>query len=176
MTHYYGRSHTKRQRYVAPIGTSSSNPAKNFIYYEVYCSGSSCDKTLLQNGLNSQTTDDPRWFKNTLHSIDGDGGTTKVAEISADDSAITIHDIDNSNLGKTVVSLDYDGSKGYPKKVALRNNTNRWLIYNKYDNSATTNRQDVEFLKVGGSWAGDNETNTTTHNNASINTNRRSMW
>ena len=69
----YGRTHAPRYRFTGYIGDS-------LIYYEAYCSGTGCDKTLLPNSTLSRFTDDPRWFKNTKHtsSTDGDIGTVYV--------------------------------------------------------------------------------------------------
>ena len=73
-------------------------------------------------------------------------------------------------------NLVYNASKGYPYKTTMENNASRWLIYNKYDANDTRNEFEVEFDKRGSSWAGKNETNTTTGANATVKTNRRSMW
>ncbi|MFK5855981.1 MAG: hypothetical protein QM503_07605, partial [Bacteroidota bacterium] len=60
-TMLYGRTHAPRQTFEGPDGNVS-------MYYEVYCSGAACNKALLQDGTDSNTTDDPRWFINTKHS------------------------------------------------------------------------------------------------------------
>ena len=68
VVYYYGRTNAPRQRFVSPKGTAS-DPAVDFIYYEVSCSGIGCDKTLLQGGMDSNSTDDSRWYINANHSI-----------------------------------------------------------------------------------------------------------
>jgi hypothetical protein len=175
--HYYGRSHATRHRFITPEGTST-NPAKALIYYEVYCSGSSCDKTLLQNGLNSKTTDDPRWYINEKHNVNNYGKTTSAQQKGTANLVYmpSGSSIDNSEVGVSKVPLVYDGTKNYPYKATMLNNASSWLIYNKYNASAQSNEFEVEFTNKANGWAGQHETNTTTNPTAIDNTNRRLMW
>jgi deoxyribose-phosphate aldolase len=55
-------------------------------------------------------------------------------------------------------------------------NASNWLIYNKYDAAALVNEFSVEFDKASTGWSGEHETNTTKADNATLKTNRRSMW
>ena len=163
----YGRTHTQRQQFIGTEGNAS-------IFYEVYCSGSHCNKTLLPNGVASKIADDPRWFVNTIHSPSTDG---KVSNVTQKGGASTVTTNTPSHAtGKTTVSLHYDGTKGYPYKTTMEINTAKWLIYNKYNPNATTNEFETEFISESSGWAGMHETNATTKRNASDNTNRRLMW
>lgn len=166
VTHYYGRSHSPRYRYTDKNGTA-------FIYYEVFCNGIECDKTLLQNGINSKTTDDPRWFINENHTVEFGRAISvnqkNAANISS--SATTGNHPDS-------VDLLYNESKGYPYKATMDINSSRFLIYDKYtqDINKSVNSFEVEFIGNAGSWAGVHATDTKTVDTASTKTNRRSMW
>ena len=170
ITHYYGRSHSPRQKFVYPIGTAAT-PAVDFIYYEVFCNsngGTSCNKALLQNGSASSTTDDPRWFVNTLHTATyGSAGTITPKSLVTGTTATGNHQ-DSTNLV-------YTGT-GFPYKTTMQQSASNWLIYNKYNPAATRNDFDVEFINASGSWAGKDRANSTTNSSSSLKSNRRSMW
>jgi hypothetical protein len=174
ITYYYGRTNAPRQVFVAPIGTAG-NPAIDFIYYEVFCSGAGCDKSQLPNGLDANSTDDPRWFINTNHTSGfGDAGSVNQKGFAVGSGAVTGSVTSGNHQDST--SLVYNASKGYPYKTTMENNASNWLIYNKYDGNDTNNEFQVEFINAAGSWAGTHETNTTTNSNAAPKTNRRTMW
>ena len=166
-TFVYGRTHAPRYRFTGPDGNAS-------IYYEIYCSGGSCDKNLLPNGPDVNSTDDPRWFINSSHSSSS-GTIWNVKQKGKSD--INATDITTGSDTKSVQSLHYkyEESKGYPYKATMENNASDWLIYNKYKPNAKTNEFEVEFVKSG-DWTGEHETNTTTDKHAKAITNRRSMW
>jgi len=166
-TFYYGRVHAPRQSIIGNEGNIS-------IYYEVYCSGSGCNKALLQDGNNSQTTDDPRWFINSNHTtIYGNAGN--IVQKSTPTHVLQTHA--STGAANDYVSLSYDGRRGYPYKTTMKTtNSSEWLIYNKYNSNATNNESEVEFLKTNHGWTGKHETNTTTDTNASNKTNKRLAW
>jgi len=161
--HYYARNHSPRYRFTDNNGTA-------FIYYEVYCSGVDCNTTLLQNGVDSNTTDDPRWFVNTRHTnaFGSAGVITQRGNSIVSGTTTTGNHLDSS-------FILYDGTRGYPYKTTMNTSSSNWLIYNRYNPNATTNSFNVEFTRDG-SWAGVHETNTHTPRNAATQTNRRSMW
>ncbi len=165
ITHYYGRNHSPRYRFKDNNGTA-------FIYYEVYCSGTDCDTTLLQNGSNSKTTDDPRWFINTLHN-DGFGSAGAVTQ-RAVTPIVTGSDATGNHQDSSFIL--YDSSRGFPYKTTMNTNSSNWLVYNKYDINATSNSFEVEFMKSDSSWAGVHETDSNTNKTGATKTNRRSMW
>ena len=165
--HYYGRTH-------APTQTIEGSDGNISMFYEVFCNIGTCDKTLLQDGINSKTTDDPRWFVNTHHT-NGFGTAAQTATQQKNASNISITREANGNH-PDFIGLHYNGSSGYTYKATMENNASGWLIYNKYNPNATTNEFDVEFVNPGASWAGIHETNTTTDNDASNKTSRRIMW
>lgn len=168
-TFIYGRTHAPRKRFVGTSGV-------DFVYYEAYCYGTdsfnvSCDKSFLPNGLNSTSTDDPRWFINSSHtSPSGNAGS-----VNQKGSASVVAESSGTLTGTpATANLTYDGTK-YPYKATMENNASSWLIYNKYKENVTKNEFEVEFLNSG-NWEGDHETNTTTDTNSSSITNRRIMW
>ena len=173
--HYYGRTHAPRNRFVGPTGNA-------FIYYEVFCNGVGCDKTLLQNGHNSRVTDDPRWFRNEAHVVasHGSAGAADGSDITQKNAAnVTTGTLDNNTtLGQTTAPLTYNENRGYPYKATMENNASGFLIYNKYDttNTSRTNEFEVEFVNTDGNWAGKADSSATTREIGSKKTNRRSMW
>ena len=168
VTYYYGRSHSPRYRF-------TENNATAFIYYEVFCDGVGCDKRQLQNRVNSQTTDDPRWFINTNHTADF-GQAINVTQRNAG-TIVTATSVPTGNDPDSV-NLSYDASRGYPYKTTMEINSSNFLIYDKYtqDVNKSFNTFEVEFIGNGGSWAGVHETDTKTKDSATSKTNRRSMW
>ena len=170
--HYYGRTHAPRQQFIYPKGLTTSDPAIAFIYYEVYCSGTGCDKTLLQDGLTSNTTDDPRWFVNTQHT----SGYGNANTIKQKNSLNIVTATNASGNAPDSTNLVYTGGKGYPYRTTMENNASNWLIYDKYNPGVIANEFDVEFLKSSSNWAGVHETDNNTKDTASDKTNKRSMW
>jgi len=172
--HYYGKTHVPRQRFVGEDGNAT-------IYYEVYCSGSTCNKALLQNGLNSQISDDPRWFINTKHTADyGVPGDVNQKTYSVGTGYVKQTQAASGNAvnnGKyDYVGLHYTGERGYPYKTTMENNASGWLLYDPYDPNTNKNDFEVEFINAASNWAGKRETDTATKRNASDQTNRRIMW
>ena len=165
-TFIYGRTHAPRYIFTGNLGRA-------FIYYEAYCSGTinanPCVKELLPNGVNSNSTDDPRWYINRTH-IASSGVTGAVVQKGSTYIDATLTSINPAN-----VALSYTGSS-YPYKATMQNSPSLWLVYDKYKVSPTTNEFEVEFINTHSNWAGKNETDTTTINSATNRTNRRSMW
>ncbi|MEA3330773.1 MAG: hypothetical protein U9Q29_03665 [Campylobacterota bacterium] len=171
-TFLYGRTHASRQRYTGDTGTAN-------IYYEAYCfgtdtTGNDCNKTLLPNGVNSDRTDDIRWFINPFH-LSNSGNAGKVVE---KDSLfrVTSAGITTGNHPDNSTLMTYNKSQGFPYKTTMENNASRWLIYNEDDPTATRNEFPVEFEGGDSGWSGKHETNTTTKDPGTATTNRRSMW
>jgi hypothetical protein len=167
-TFYYGRTHASRQRF-------SQNDAAALIYYEVYCSGSGCDRSLLQNSDNLRTVDDPRWFINLSHDATLDGAVGAVAQ-KVNTGSVTTGTATQANPASVDISYVDSATKGYPYQTTMENQASTWLIYNKYNENDTTNEFDVEFVNPNANWAGIHETNTTTKTDATEKTNRRTMW
>jgi len=167
LTFVYGRTHVQRHRFTGDTGTA-------LVYYEIYCNGTidgnSCKKSLLPNGLNSTTTDDPRWFVNPDHNTsDGVVGNVSQKRNSG---------VSSTNVLSNSISLHYlnASTKGYPYKTTMQNQASNWLIYNPFNINDDSNEFEVEFIGGSGEWVGVSETQTSTNKNASSKTNRRSMW
>ena len=174
ITHYYARTNAPRQRFIAPAGNTA--PAIDFIYYELYCDNPLMCKALLPNGLASNTTNDPRWFVNTLH-------TNNYGRAEQRATGITQKYVNPDKVSGTMptgnhqdfTDLRYNETK-YPYKATMENNASGWLIYNKYNIDAEFNEFEVEFDGGTSNWAGKHETDVTTKANGAYKTNRRSMW
>ena len=173
--HYYGKTNAPRQRFVAPEGTSE-HPATDFIYYEVYCNlNTGCDKTSLQGGIDSNSTNDPRWFINNTHTPNfGTAGVINQKGYTPSSGYVRGTTPTGNHLDST--NLIYNTNKGYPYKTTMENKASNWLLYNKYNILDTHNEFEVEFDNNNSNWAGAHETDTTTKLNASPRTNRRTMW
>ncbi|UCM99882.1 DUF3344 domain-containing protein [Sulfurimonas sp. SWIR-19] len=165
--HYYGRTN-------APRTTINGSDGNVSVYYEVFCNGATCNKSLLQDGNSSTSTDDPRWFVNTKHTNDA-GTAAQTATVQKNGVNVNITREANGNH-PDYIGVHYNGSSGYPYKATMENNASGWLIYNKYNANATTNEFQVDFVNPNANWAGIYETNATTNKNASDKTNRRLMW
>ena len=170
ITHYYGRNNSQRQVFSTPVGTTAS-PANDFIYYEVFCDGAGCYKTLLQNGVDSNISDDPRWFINENHTS-AYGTAGNINQKGA--GYVTATDSTGNHQDST--DIIYDNPRGYPYKATMETNSSNWLIYNKYNSVATSNTFEVEFVNATSSWAGKDEANSTTQSSGASKTNRRTMW
>ncbi len=174
-TFIYGHTHAPRYRF-------SSNTETALIYFESFCyatdsSGTTCNKTLLPNGNGSLSTDDPRWFINTLHtSTSGNAGSVNQRGFAIGAGFVT-GSIDSSvTPAQAALNYNASGTKGYPYKTTMENNASSWLIYNKYNAAATKNEFEVEFEGSSSQWTGKHETNTTTIKSGTDKTNRRTMW
>jgi hypothetical protein len=170
--HYYGRTHTPRQKYIGADGDA-------FIYYEVYCDLSNDgNKSLLQDEFNSKYTDDPRWYVNTKHKTLRDGQVNAINQkgYAAGSGNVNATTIDTATPTKAHLHYGSASTKGYPYKATMETNASGWLIYNKYNKDAKKNEFEVEFINSSGAWAGERETDSTTKKNAADITNRRLMW
>lgn len=175
VTMLYGRTHASRQRYEDSSGTAN-------IYYESYCfgttNGNTCNKTLLPNGIDSNRTDDIRWYINSEHNINSDGNVSIVLE--KDGTNINANDIvdatDNPTTNPSIINISYDETLGYPYKTTMENNASRWLIYNRDNPTATRNYFSVEFEEAVDEWCGESNTSSTTTTTGAARSNRRSMW
>lgn len=171
-TFIYGRTHAPRYRFESNSGTA-------FIYYESFCSGTdssgnSCNKSLLPNGTASLSKDDPRWFTNTLHTTAY--GTVNTVSQKGGATSVTATTPSSTNPAQSTLTYVDSSIKGYPYKTTMQNTASSWLIYNRYNASATTNEFEVEFEDSKNDWIGVNDSNVTTKQSGTKRTNRRTMW
>ncbi len=172
-TMYYGRVHTSRNR----VGCVNSAACTAIIplYYEIYASNSSDPLIANVSSGNLLSIDDINWYQNTIHTTD-DGNITGRFE-PKNISAISNF---NNSLNDSVVDFknaffSYTGNKGYPYKTSIDINASEWLIYHRFNNTATKNSFELEFNSAG-NVAGKHIGVSGSDSNASINTNRRITW
>ena len=169
--HYYGRTHASRQRYSGSEGVAN-------IYYEVYCfdnpDGKDCNKSMLQDGTNSNRSSDIRWYINSKHT--SENGVAGV--VTEKDNINNVTEANTTGNHPDVTTLmKYNGSQGYPYKTTMENNASEWLIYNAKDINSNKNKFSVEFESNNSiGWSGAHETNTSTKTSDVTRVNRRSMW
>ncbi len=142
-TFLYGRAHAAKHYFVGDSGSAN-------IYFEAYCYGATCAKSLLPNGNDSKRTSDVRWYINEAHQA-GDGKVQGlVTPVPIGYSAIT-----PPSNGKSNSTITYDGSKSYPYTGELELNADAHLVD---DNSKSFQ---AEFSKDG-AWAGRGDSDSTT--------------
>ena len=175
-TFYYGRVHAPIQRGRSPMTTR--------LYYEIYCDD--CNLTDF-NITGNETTGG--WFINTHHDNELlQGHVTNFHSIGStqfnkgagpvDNAATQLNDIVDGNETIVLIKVNdlHDRVEMTPSKD--------WLLYNIYNESATTNDFDVEFFGRG-QWAGQGTVDTEgadiigkslEDNSTSERTNRRIAW
>lgn len=165
VTFLYARVHTPRTRIASDEGNAS-------IYYEIYCSGSECDKTLLPDASASTYSDDPRWFTNSKHPQNfGNAGVTSQkrgshVEISRSSNGVV----------QDYITLKYNATS-FPYKTTMQNEATPWLIYNKYNPNTDKVEFEVEFEGASSDWIGTVEENVTATDKTDIKrANRRLSW
>ena len=177
ITFIYGRAHAPRYRVECTAAGACSNSNKPaLIYYEFYSNPNAADANLSLRqtiaGDTDRSSDALLWFNNPQHAVNDDGNITGSSQKIA--SEITQVSIDNS-ASPTSIVYQYSGNSGYPYKGTIGLNTQSWLIYNKFNASATQNEFEIEFNKDKGEVAG-HDTNATGGNSANTNTARRIRW
>ncbi len=183
ITFIYGRVHAPRYRVECSgtgncsTATSPNQPLKFYteFYYDAAASveANSTLTTLSQEA--DRSVDSIRWYTNTQHNEGRDGNITSVIQ-----RYVTTSPISRSGATLTFTSgvafddFEYDSSsEGYPYKATMQIISQPWLIYNRFDDSATANDFELEFnaKKLGGATGGVDDSNMT-----SPNTSRRIRW
>ncbi len=178
ITFLYARTNVPRSRFI------ESDTYNVNLYYESFCYATDkynndCNRSLLPDGIDSNITNDPRWFINTKHNHTDNifGKAEKVKEIKGR----TFVETEEQPTGdhQDSVTLKYE-KKIFPYKTTMQNNASSWLIYRKYDATAKTNEFEVEFNKKSGEsgWIGVSEEDVanTKSVDTTTRTNRRTMW
>ena len=171
--YYYGRTHAPRAKFI-DNATVVNHDA--FIYYEVFCNGAGCDKTLLQDSTDSNVSDDPRWFINTQHTSFY-GAASNVTEKRASGTVITATPPTGNHQDK--VTVKYSGNKGYPYVTTMQNDAPSWLIYNKFNVNADKNEFSLEFNKNAGGYVGSGKSTkdiNVQHSDSSSSNENKSWW
>ncbi|MBD3842579.1 MAG: hypothetical protein IE909_11985, partial [Campylobacterales bacterium] len=149
--HYYGRSNILRQKFIGNVGDAN-------ITYEIYCSGTDCNKSMLPNGSSSVISDDPRWFINAIHSDDA-GSAGPVVQTNGR-TAVSATTAIGNHPDKTTIT--YNKSKGYSYQTTMLYTPSSWLIYDAYNPNASTQAFKVEFVNPESTMTGSGETNIST--------------
>ena len=149
---YYARAYVPDSKIIGNSGTVKG-------HYEIYCSGSGCNKALLPQGAASKGSDDPRWWINESHT--SGYGKMKVIKQKRTPVHVTLNGASPSGSATENIPLLYDEQRGYPYKATMKIIPNRWLIYNKYNANADHNEFDVKF-EGNGEWAGKNSSKSAT--------------
>jgi hypothetical protein len=147
----YAKAHTPRTKI-------NGNKGEADIFYEIYCYGSGCDKSLLPDGETSSNSDDPRWWINTKHTFN----FGQAISITQRRTPSNVSSTTPSGNHPDKVTLTYNKKAGYPYRAVMQILPSSWLIYNKYNPNATTNDFEVEFHNDNSGWVGSGETDVST--------------
>jgi hypothetical protein len=172
--HYYGKTHAPKLTVAcesSPCSTGVGNNlynAQELIYFVVYCNPTEVTCSTATNlPAGSVQTNDIRWWTNTYHDVNVtqyiDGIIGNISEVAA-----TGHVDENASARAQVTTykydsiITYDGNYSYPYDAIMQMQSSDWLIYDKDDNTSTTNKFTIEF--IGNSdWSGKHEEDTTTN-------------
>ncbi len=177
-TFVYGRVHMPRVRAMC----SGSPCAGNMTFFFEFYGDKDANTTLITNLVGTpapRSLDSVNWYRNTAHNTNvGDGNVTSSTTNIPGTVTYTI------NGGSTSSAIyNYSGTQGYPFKGTINvndtNNTQTWLIYDKYNAAANQVHGELEFYGPGewssttGAESTIQDKNDTTRNK---NTNRRIRW
>ncbi|BCD62675.1 hypothetical protein NitYY0826_C1558 [Nitratiruptor sp. YY08-26] len=169
---YYGRVHAPD----ASVNKFSTNNAKVNLYYEVYDPNRSDPAGIEGN----ESIDDLGWYVNTAHTQTSFGKVFNIYYknsdiLSAANAPLSKATLQGYSNGTQKLIFSYDGSKEYPFRARLNINASSWLIYNQFDNNATTNSFSVLFVHSG-IWHGVGDFKQTDEINSSKEEERRINW
>jgi len=172
-TFLYGRAHAPRYRVDCSSSTGDCASQPLLIYFEFYSKDSNLP---LRQSIASdlqRSTDAILWFRNANHAAT-DGNTTSVTQRYIASSPISESVITHGNIDRQTYT--YSGNDGYPYKASMELNASRWLIYNRFDDNATSNNFQLEFNAGPGNKAGTDNLGGGADTGAGANTNRRIRW
>lgn len=198
---YYGRAHGVDSRVRTADQNTTTAQGNVRVNFEIYCSSdgrSWCNDpallALLPNVANTPHGEDRGWFKNIwqfgyeennasdrnygLADLDGvigrksgDGNVT----VNTTRQTVSGNTINPSEIGFKSYGVTYDGKKGYPHTVIMRNQPDPWLVFDPKNVNGGFNEFTIEFYKPN-AWVGSSKTDTSTDSDASVNPSRRIMW
>ena len=175
-TFFYGRAHMARTRSMCGLGNCNGYAT---FFYEIYGNASLPNyNAALVPDLTKPSIDSVNWYKNTLHDPATDGNVTGAAPST---DVTTNFAVDGSTTKATFVYNP--ANNGFPYKVSIDvfapAQTQRWLIYDKYNNLATKVTGPLEFYGPG-KWSSTHGADTSVQDdntsNIKNNTNRRIRW
>ncbi|SMC10101.1 Calx-beta domain-containing protein [Nitratiruptor tergarcus] len=169
---YYARIHAPD----ASVNKFSTNNAKVNLYYEVYDPNRSDPASIEGN----ESIDDLGWYVNTAHTQTSFGKVFNIFYKNSDILSTANAPLSKATLqgysnGTQKLLFSYDGSKEYPFRARLDINASSWLIYNQFDDNATTNSFSVLFVHPG-IWHGVGDFKQTDEINSSKEEERRINW
>lgn len=169
ITHYYGRVHAPDQRFEGTNGVAQ-------IYYEVYCDD--CNKTLY-NVSDTESIDSINWFKNLRHDLVTDGNVSVFDAVG--NVRFGLNYPTATATSQTTAVLD--GQEGQNVSIDAAPYTDKidftpspWMIFNRFNQNATTDDFIVEFINTASDWAGEGSLGQTVDLNVSTRQNRRLDW
>ncbi len=165
VTFVSGRVHAPRYRVDGSDGNAT-------IYYEVYCSTCTPNSGNFGGTIGALSVDDINWYQNPVHNVAIDGNITNSIPRGSYVSQSAI----NQTLSTTQLAYSYNENRGYPYKTTVDLTSNNWLIYSRFDPTATVVPFEIEFNNGGGKWVGKSKNSNSVDSNASTNTNRRLLW
>lgn len=163
-TFYYGQVYVQEQRFV---GNGAGQPF--FINYEVYSTSNRIRRADF-NLTGWESPDNVNWYNNTRH-LDNTPGDFNTS--------IPVARAINDNPGMTFTKMSFQRlqlTHTAPHKDKIVLTPSPWLVFNRFDNAATTFDFLVEFLEGDSTWAGEGRLGDTVDANVSTRQNRRIDW
>jgi hypothetical protein len=170
ITHYYGRVHAPDYRFEI---TTAQPFATADILYEVYCDG--CNQALY-GVSNTESPDSINWYLNTDHNLTTDGRVPFDTSVAGNVTTTITNLITPISQGLENRRFTSTSNPVAPNKDRIQMTPDPWLLYNRFNNNATTNDFDVEFYSATGNWAGEGTIGNTVDVNISTIQNRRLDW
>ncbi|MCF6207457.1 MAG: hypothetical protein L3J47_11295, partial [Sulfurovum sp.] len=182
---YYGRARSSKGFYEDVTQTTITTPISVVIYCDAMTLGiAECNN----RGLNTQT-DEYNWWKAVNHdTTNGDGdialslGTPTEGSGSAAINPTPIPIVTNGENNSVTITRSNNAGTTLPLTVpvdfVLQPNlsyTDRWLLYNEFNNSVPSPFYKVRFIGNEG-WAGTGDTGHVVEHNASKRKNQRLGW
>ncbi|WP_187647978.1 pre-peptidase C-terminal domain-containing protein [Nitrosophilus labii] len=165
VTFYFARVHAPDY-----IDEDADNIINAKIYYEIYIKNG----TDYVNLKGAESVDDINWYINKKHNSPNDG---KIINLNIIGSNITVNPGATTAISQGMENqvVTYSGTS-FPYKVKIDLNASSWLIYNRFDENATTNHFYVTFPGSAKDWAGVGKTGKTVDLNISTSTQKRIEW
>ncbi len=169
INYYYARAHSPDYRFNGLTGTGAT-------YYEIYCDNN-CEKTFLPTSSKLKAPQSAFWYIHADHNISKFGVVNSAAQKHGVTHVTPSAVVDaGSGTGSANIAYTYDNAGGSPYRVGMSLDVSDFLIYNKFDITATKNDYTLEFINNKGNWAGKDNSKVQTDNVGTNNTNRRTRW
>ena len=164
----YGRVHAPRYR-VDCAGGANCTSGTQTLFYEFYSQDMNVTMRAKYADEDMRSPDSILWFTNRNHTFAN--GSSKFQTVSNVNFSALV------SMGATETFTSTYTGTSFPYKVTVPIETNTsWLVYNRFDDGASTNDFALEFNMGAGEQVGLDNLNDTDVTTAPANSNRRINW